>query len=170
MLTIFQARKEEHQDIVRQLFREYLEWAILSVNRDFGVGFDMDSMLERDMLELDKFLPPDGRLLLAEYQGQIAGLACMKKLRDRTGEIKRMYVRPPFRRKGIGRALVKHLIQEAGLIGYTRIWLDSPRSWKAAHGLYRSVGFEEIEPYPESEIPAEFQPYWIFMGLQESAP
>jgi hypothetical protein len=48
-------------------------------------------------------------------------------------------------------------------IGYPRIRLDSARFMKAAHSLYRSAGFQEIDPYPESEIPAKFQEHWVFM-------
>jgi GNAT superfamily N-acetyltransferase len=77
-----------------------------------------------------------------------------------------MYVRPAFRRKGIGRALAQRLISEARGIGYASIRLDSTRFMKAAHALYRSLGFREIEPYPESEIPPEFQSHWVFMELE----
>jgi GNAT superfamily N-acetyltransferase len=96
----------------------------------------------------------------------VAGLACMRRIREDIGEIKRMYVRPAFRRKGIGRALVNELLSEARAIGYPRIRLDSTRFMHEAHSLYRSVGFQEIEPYPESEIPEEYWQYWIFMELQ----
>ena len=43
------------------------------------------------------------------------------------------------------------------------LFLDSARFMHAAHALYRSSGFQEIAPYPESEIPEEFRPNWIFM-------
>jgi GNAT superfamily N-acetyltransferase len=165
VLRIYQAETEEDKSNVRDLFWEYLRWANSKINAEFGVNFDIKSMLEQDMLELDKFSPPNGRLLLAEYENQVAGLACMRKIREDIGEIKRMYVRPAFRGKGIGRALVEGLIDEARAIGYPRIRLDSTRFMKAAHSLYRSVGFREIEPYPESEIPEEFHPHWIFMEM-----
>lgn len=166
MLRIFQAVRGKDDQAVRDLFWAYLHWATPEVNREFGVGFDAESILERDMVELTKFLPPYGRLLLAEDEGQMAGIACMKKIRDDIGEIKRMYVHPQFRRRGIGRALVEHLIQDARAIGYRRLWLDSPRSWKPSHALYHSLGFRESSPYPESEIPAEFQPFWIYLELR----
>jgi GNAT superfamily N-acetyltransferase len=90
----------------------------------------------------------------------------MKRIREDIGEIERMYVRPEFRRRGIGRALLEVLIAEAREIGYPRMRLDSARFMAEAHSLYRSVGFQEIEPYPESEIPEEFRQYWIFMELR----
>jgi GNAT superfamily N-acetyltransferase len=118
-----------------------------------------------NILELDKFSPPGGRLLLAECDNQIAGIACMRKIREDIGEIKRMYVRPAFLRRGIGRALVEALITAAREIGYPRVWLDSARFMRAAHTMCRSIGFREIAPYPESEIPGEFQVHWLFMEM-----
>lgn len=165
MLSVFQAAKGRDDPVVRELLGEYLAWAISMVHREFGVDFDLERMLDQDMAELDKYLPPHGRLLLAEFDGQMAGVACMRRIGPDTGEIKRMYVRPQFRRKGIGRALAERLIQESRTIGYPRLRLDSPRSWKASHALYHAMGFREIEPYPESEIPAEFREHWIFMEL-----
>jgi GNAT superfamily N-acetyltransferase len=162
---IFRAAIGKHDPLVRELLGEYLAWAISRVNAEFGVDFCLETMLESNMAELDKYQPPHGRLLLAEFGGEMAGVACMRRIRQGTGEIKRMYVRPRFRRRGLGRALGERLVQECRAIGYTRIRLDSPRSWLAAHTLYRALGFREIEPYAESEIPAEFQAHWIFMEL-----
>lgn len=164
MVDIFQASTAEHMQQARELFWEYLEWGNLMLNREFGVDFDIKSMLEQDMLELAKFSPPQGRLLLAaEQQGQPVGIACLRKIGDGVGEVKRMYVRPAFRGRGIGLALLETLIEAAREIGYGTLRLDSAKFMAAAHAMYRSAGFREIEPYPESEIPAEFQTNWIFM-------
>jgi GNAT superfamily N-acetyltransferase len=59
--------------------------------------------------------------------------------------------------------LLDELIAAARTAGYGRVRLDSPDFMRAAHGLYRSEGFVEIEPYPESEIPDEYKPRWVFM-------
>ena len=100
---------------------------------------------------------------LAIHKDQTDGVACMRRIRENIGEIKRMYIRPKFRGKGIGRALLECLFDEAREMGYPKILLDSSRFMKEAHSLYRSAGFQEIDPYPESEIPSEFQAHWIFM-------
>jgi L-amino acid N-acyltransferase YncA len=76
-----------------------------------------------------------------------------------------MYVEPARRGEGIGRALLDELLSAARDAGYERVRLDSPDFMTAAHGLYRSRGFTEIGPYPESEIPDEYKPHWIFMEL-----
>jgi GNAT superfamily N-acetyltransferase len=166
MTSIHQAETAEDQSRVRELFGEYLQWANERLNEEFGIDFDIESMLERDMAKLQIFLPPRGRLLLATEESQAAGIACMKRIRRDMGEIKRMYVRPEFRGRGIGRVLLEALIAQAQQMGYPTVRGDSARFMKAAHSLYRSAGFQEIEPYPESEIPPEFQRHWVFMEKQ----
>jgi GNAT superfamily N-acetyltransferase len=158
-------RAQTDKDIseVRDLFWEYLQWANGRVNEEFGVNFDIETMLEDDMKELDIYFPPDGRLVLVSEAGKSAGLGCLKKLRNSMGEVKRMYVRPEFRGCGLGRGILEALLSEARDIGYSKVRLDSARFMQAAHSLYRSFGFQEIEPYNESEIPSEFRDHWIFM-------
>jgi len=129
------------------------------------VGFDVVFVLQHDMDEINKFMPPGGRLLLAVDETIGAGCACMRTIGPNTAELKRMYVCPDQRRKGIGRALVQALIAETREAGYTKLRLDSARFMIEAHTLYRSMGFQEIDQYPESEIPADFRKYWIFMEL-----
>lgn len=163
MLRIYQVESDQDQAHVRELFWEYLVWANAGLNEEFGINFAIEQMLEEDMLALKKFYPPQGRLLLAEMDDQIAGLACMHQIREDMGEVKRMYVRDAFRGQGVGRALLQEVIREARAAGYSRLRLDSARFMLAAHSLYRASGFEEIDPYPESEIPEQFQANWIFM-------
>ena len=165
-MELYQIETSEHRQHVRELFWEYLQCANHHVNEEFSVNFDIAAMLEDDMQTLAKFMPPYGRLLLAEFDEQIAGLACMKKLNDTLCEVKRMYVRPAYRGRGLGRALVQRLIDDAKQMGYSIMRLDSARFMKAAHALYRSTGFQEIESYEGSEIPTEFQQHWVFMELQ----
>ena len=165
MLTILQASKDDHQTVVRELFSEYLDWACPAVYREFGVPFDAEAMLEHDMAELQIFLPPNGRLLLAYDDAAVAGCACVRTIGPQIAEIKRMYVRPAHRRRGIGRALVEAAIEEMRAAGYSALRLDSARFMADAHALYRSAGFREIAPYSESEIPEEFRVHWVFMEL-----
>ena len=163
MTGIHQAKTEQDQSQVRELFWEYLQWANQHLNEEFGINFDIESTLEQDMAQLEIFFPPHGRLLLATKASQAAGIACMKRIREDVSEIKRMYVRPEFRGEGVGRALLEALLAEAQQIGYPTVRLDSARFMKAAHSLDRSTGFQEIEPYPESEIPPQFRSHWVFM-------
>ena len=163
MFQIIRASEEEHAQPIRELFWEYLQWANAKVEENFGVSFDIVAMLEEDMNMLEKFMPPRGRLLLAYVEDQPMGIACLKALTNNVGEVKRMYVRPQARKKGLGRSLLNHLLEEARQMGYGRIRLDSARFMREAHQLYRTSGFQEIEAYEGSEIPKEFQNHWLFM-------
>lgn len=160
-----QAQADEDLATVRELFWQYLHWANGRVNEEFGVNFDIATMLEDDMRGLDVYFTPSGRLLLISEDGQSAGLACLKKLRDGVREVKRLYVRAECRGRGLGRGMLEVLLSEASRMGYSTVRLDSRRLMRAAYFLYRSEGFQEIEPYDcaESAIPPEFREHWISM-------
>jgi len=163
MIRIIIADKVQQAQSIRELFWEYLQWANVKVQENFGVSFGIAAMLEEDMNTLDKFMPPKGRLLLGYMEDLPMGIACLKALTNGIGEVKRMYVRPPARNRGLGRALLDQLLREARQIGYSLVRLDSARFMTEAHRLYRANGFQEIEPYEGSEIPGEFQKNWVFM-------
>jgi ribosomal protein S18 acetylase RimI-like enzyme len=99
------------------------------------------------------YAPPDGRLLLATYVGRLAGCGALHKLESGICEMKRLYLRPAFRGKGIGRAMAESLIGEARAIGYRSMRLDTVEpKMKDAVGLYRLLGFREIAPYRANPI------------------
>jgi putative acetyltransferase len=94
------------------------------------------------------YAPPDGRLLLAEFENQLAGCVALHKIEERICEMKRLYLRPSFRGKGLGRALAEKIIAEARSIGYERMRLDTVEPvMKDAVAMYRRFGFREIAPY-----------------------
>ncbi len=156
----------DDRERIRALFEEYLYWANGQLEEHFDISFDIPPMIDEDMESLAKFAPPGGRLLLAYGEdGGLAGLACMRKIRPTVGEIKRMYVRPAYRRQGVGRALVEETVKQARAIGYNALFLDSSRFMHAAHALYEDCGFVPFEEYPESEIPPQFREHWVFKRL-----
>jgi len=168
-ITIVQTNQAdliEERVHIQELFWEYLVWANGKLNSEYGIDLDIQAMHEDMMTNLDKFLAPWGRLLLARYDRQIVGCICMKELTTDIGEIKRMYVRPEFRGKGIGKALITEILNEARKIGYDRLRLDSTKFMHAAHRLYLSFDFIEIKPYKESEIPKKYHQFWVFMELE----
>jgi ribosomal protein S18 acetylase RimI-like enzyme len=99
------------------------------------------------------YAPPEGRLLLATCQDQLAGCVALHKLQPGVCEMKRLYVRPQFRGKRLGRALADQIIAEARQIGYHRMRLDTVEPvMKAAVAMYRQIGFQEIDPYCANPI------------------
>jgi GNAT superfamily N-acetyltransferase len=165
MLTaITQATSQDHADI-RNLLHEYLDWSNRMNTLLIGFTFDFDALLQKNMDELNEYMPPAGCLFLARVNEQAIGCAFMHRLAQDIGEVKRMYVRPAFRKQGIGGALVDAVIRESRAMGIHLLRLDSQKFMADAHALYRSRGFADTEPYEGSEIPKQIQQHWIFMEL-----
>lgn len=157
--------ENDEQENIGKLFKENLIEVNSLFKHEFGITFDVDEFLKQNIMNLSQFALPAGRLLLAEYYGSVAGCAGLRKIGEDIGEVKRMYVRPEYRRKGIGNSLIQAIINEAQQIGYSRLRLDSAPFAKAAQALYYSVGFHNIQSYHESEIPEEYHANWVFMEL-----
>lgn len=140
MLKFVEAESQEQIAEARKLFEEYAAW--LKIDLCF-------QNFERELAELPGcYASPEGRLLLAIDDGQIAGCVALRKLDAAVCEIKRLFVRPQFQGRGLGRALTKKIIEEAQGLGYLRMRLDTlPSKIGRAVGIYRSFGFKEIEPY-----------------------
>lgn len=147
-----QVQSSEQRERAAALIREYLEWLNDRIQNDYGIEFDVEAMVSSDLSDPDKFHPPYGRFYLVTYGGQAAGVGCLKKLDEGIGEIQRMYVAPAYRGKGIGRAIAERLIADARAIGYRQLKLESLEFLDAAHSLYRSLGFREIDPYEDNSM------------------
>jgi len=156
-------------DLVRQLWIDYLTWGNNKMQMLYGVHpHNPEQAVEQDIELIGKFLPPNGRLILAFVDNKACGIGCLKSINEEIGEIKRMYVDPSFRKIGAGRAILQSLLDAAKEAGYTKVRLDSPKFMEAAHSLYRSFGFTDIPAYAEVEIPEAFRQYLLFMELELS--
>ena len=91
--------------------------------------------------------PPGGCLLLARINDELAGCIAVRGLGDGDCEMKRLYVRPQYRREGVGRRLVETAIRRARELGYARMLLDTLPAMTEAQSLYQSLGFGEIDGY-----------------------
>lgn len=149
-LSFAQAESPAQITQARALFLEYAE----------SLGFSLCFQnFDRELASLPgEYAPPDGRLLLAEYEHQLAGCVALHRLDCEASsgvchgsefcEMKRLYLRPQFRGKGLGRALANRIIAEAREIGYRRMRLDTVEPvMKDAVAMYRRLGFKEIAPY-----------------------
>jgi len=165
ILQLIQVMSDEQNSHVRQLFSEYVQLLNEIANQEYGISVDVAPVLQMFMTQIDDYYPPHGRIYLAIYDGEIAGIGCLKQLGDDIGEIKRMFVKPEYRRKGIGKEILDQLITDACSIGYTKIHLDSPKFFTISHRLYQSRGFAYIEPYQGSEGGEAQAELFLYMEL-----
>lgn len=145
-MRLIQAKSSAEIEQARTLFREYEAW----------LGLDLCFQnFERELAELPgQYAPPNGRLLLAFDDERLAGCVALRKLSDDVCEMKRLFLRPDFQRRGLGRQLVDAILSEARATGYRRMRLDTlPDHMGKAIALYRSLGFREIEPYYNNPVP-----------------
>jgi putative acetyltransferase len=152
-MRFIQASSPQEIDEARALFREYESW----------IGTDLCFQnFEQELAELPgKYAPEDGRLLLAYVSDKVAGCAALRRLDGETCEMKRLFLRPEFHGRGLGRKLAEQIIDEARAIGYQRLRLDTiPGTMDQAIALYRSFGFREIPAYCNNPVPGA-----IFMEL-----
>ncbi len=123
--------------------------------REYGDSLKMDLSFQHFDEELrtlpGAYAPPGGQLLLAYVDTELAGCGALRGLSDvdyaNACEMKRLFVRPAFRRFGIGRLLAQALLDEARRAGYSCLLLDTLDEMEAARELYASLGFEEVPPY-----------------------
>ncbi len=154
-MKFVQAQSPEEIEITRGLFKEYAS------------GLNIDLCFQNFDQEVNglpgNYAPPSGRLLLAIDGEQVAGCIALRSLGGRDCEMKRLYVRPEFRGKGLGKKLVTTLVDAAREIGYRRMLLDTlPGKMDEAIALYRSLGFREIAPYYHNPVEgALFMELWL---------
>jgi putative acetyltransferase len=150
ILTFAQAESPTQIAQARELFLEYAQ----------SLGFSLCFQnFDEELAGLPgEYAPPEGRLLLVEYEGDLAGCVALHKLALHQldagiCEMKRLYLRPQFRGKGLGRTLAERIIAEARQIGYRQMRLDTVEPvMKDAVEMYRKLGFKEVAPYRPNPI------------------
>ena len=129
----------------RLLFREYAD--VIATDLEYqGFAAELAGLPA-------PYVPPRGALLLAHAGGEVAGCVALRPLDGRTGEMKRLYVRPDYRSWGLGKRLVEAVIHSARQAGYSELRLDTLPAMAAAQALYERLGFAEIPAYNDTHLP-----------------
>lgn len=134
------ARPSE-METVRLLFREYQQ----------HLGIDL--CFQNFEQELATLPGKYTGIWLAEAGGELAGIVALRPWAEGIGEMKRLYVRPRFQGRGLGKALAETVVAAARESGDRALRLDTLGSMAAAVAIYRAMGFREIEPYTLNPVP-----------------
>jgi GNAT superfamily N-acetyltransferase len=112
--------------------------------------YESFNRLDNPPLVANELRGPDGAYLVGYEGAEAVAGGGLRRLDNGVGEIKRMFVRPAARSRGVARALLEALEQTARELGYERIRLDTGP--KQVHGLalYRSAGYEDVPPYNDN--------------------
>jgi ribosomal protein S18 acetylase RimI-like enzyme len=139
-------RSKAELGAVKALFAQYAS----SLN--FSLAFQD---FEQEMATFPaKYAPPSGALLLATVDGEPAGAVALRQLVPGICEMKRLYVKPQFRKLALGRQLAEAIVAEGRAMGYRAMRLDTIKSSMAtARALYERMGFREVEPYYDNPMP-----------------
>lgn len=139
------ATTDAEMSLTRELFAEY------------AAGLGVDLCFQNFSQELatlpGAYSAPDGCILLARVNNEPAGCVAVRKIGEGVCEMKRLYVRPEFHGRGIGRALAEAVIADARERGYAQMRLDTLPTMRAAVALYRSLGFGERDAYYHNPTP-----------------
>jgi ribosomal protein S18 acetylase RimI-like enzyme len=126
------------------MLREYVEW----------IGLDLAFQeIDAELSGLPgEYAPPRGALLVAVEGERHLGMIALRPLDGTIAEMKRLYVRPEARGRGLARRLIARLCDEGKRLNYTELRLDTLPKMGEAQALYETYGFVDIEPYYETPI------------------
>lgn len=157
---MIEIREASTSDIsqAREIFAEYMQ----SIRHLAACSFEHQKTDEELATLPGKYGPPGGAIFLAWDGAECIGCAAVRPLALAGNcELKRMYVRPAYRGKQIGRQLCEAILKKAREIGYIEMKLDSDPELQAAIGLYRTLGFKDVVRYNEDP-----DPHTVYMGMK----
>ena len=132
-------------DAIRELFREY--------EKELDENICFQSFEDELKDPLKKYGPPSGDLILAYWDDEVAGCIALTKMKDKDAcEMKRLYVRPVFRKNKIGRILIDDLLASAKERNYRIMRLDTFEKLQPAVHLYQQYGFKNISAYYDNPL------------------
>lgn len=148
-LQLITPASRQELDAIRAIFQEYAD----------SLGVDLCfQQFDEELASLPgEYAPPRGALFLASVDGEIAGCCALRPLDTadypNAAEMKRLYVRKPFRNFGLGRQLAEATLDAAREAGYASVLLDTLDEMETARALYEELGFQEVPPYYHNPIP-----------------
>lgn len=152
-----------YPDAVCELFEEYTQMLVAN-DPAFQTYLDAQNYeAEREHLD-EKYDAPDGALLLATVDGDVAGCVALRRLDAKRCEMKRLYVRPAFQKRHLGRRLVEEIVSQAKTMGYESMWLDTLPFLQGALHLYERCGFEPASRYNDSPLDTSI---FLWMDLKK---
>jgi ribosomal protein S18 acetylase RimI-like enzyme len=154
-IRIAEARWPDDRETVESLFREY----VASLAEDISFQNVDDELAGLP----GKYARPGGVVLIAWDGTDAAGAVAYRMVEPGVCEMKRLYVRPAFRGRGLGRELANELTEDARSQGYRTMLLDTLASMSSARALYRDLGFAPVEPYYDNPLPGV-----MYMALELS--
>ena len=141
----------DRSEEVRSLFSEYMDM-LLEGDPTFAEYLQIQNY-DDELRDLSrKYGLPEGRLYLAYWDGELAGSIALRKIDDENCELKRLYIKPKFRRNGIAKTLVLRLIDDAREIGYRHLLLDTLPFLQTAIRKYHNIWFYEIDRSNDSPM------------------
>ena len=158
-----------HRATFMNLSEEYFDWMASELHKNYDIdvlsmlGITLRAYVESNVEEFATSISSDGALYLLREKEEIIGMGAIRKLKEGIGEIKRMYIKPEYRGKGLGREMLQLLLSKGKEYGFSEIYLETGAFMKTAQGLYRSMGFHDREEYPETEVPPQLRHFWMFM-------
>ena len=141
----------DYKDEIKSLFTEYTEYLVEN-DIEFKKYLEIQKYDNEIENPEDKYGMPWGRLYIAFYENQVAGCIALRKLNETECEMKRLYVKPEFRNKGIAKMLVEKVISDSKEIGYSSMLLDTLPFLQTAIKMYKKIGFYEIGCYNDSPL------------------
>ena len=166
-VQVLAPRDDADLDAVRAVMRDFVTWhrSRHVADRQLVEAYFDDAAFDREVAQVHlKYAPPDGGLLLALLDGAPVGCVALRRLDEKTCEMKRMFVRPPSQQRGVGLALARTIIAVAVDAGYRTMVLDTSVRQREAIALYRRLGFTDVPAY--YDVPEALAKWLVFMSLE----
>jgi len=160
---------ESHRSILVDLNEEFFTYVYKEVSKNFNIDvLPTNDISYREFAniivdEFAFFTPPEGISYLLYLDEEVVGMGALRNMNKDIGEITRMYIRPDYRGKGLGKKILKQLLKKGKEFGFSTIYLNTAPFMESARQMYHSFGFIEREEYSGSELPEMIKPFWLFM-------